>query len=282
MTMTDNPKKSAAEEAREILEAAERRKKAEKIVNDNPASAFDGILGGKLKEQIDLARNIKKVFNIASSAIDTAMDYLGPVGRVAKTLGGWAKATAEYAMFEREGDDFKRDEHGDRIFSGKRLAKSFALAACMGLSLNMGYHYAYYHGTQFNETIYTTGKQEIRDGELYHVTGCTSLPCSTAADNGKYYQISKSFFWPRQLYPEENVYANVPQQIAACEVQGYGIYFKELKIMHRLLEWYQNIESVSCRPLSEKEIQGMMVPPAATMQQMLNAPPPMQLQQPTP
>lgn len=269
--MSDNTQKNASERAQEILEEAARREKAEKIVNDNPDMGLEGTLAGKIKEQIELARTIKKVFNIASSAIDTAMDYLGPVGRMARTLGGWTKSVLEYSMFERENGDFKRDEHGDRIFSGKRLGKAFALAACMGLSLNLGYHYAYYHGTQFNEMIYTTGKQEIRDGELYHVTGCTSLPCSTAADNGKYYQITKSFFWPRQLYPEENVYASVPQQIAACEIQGYGIYFKELKILHKMLEWYQNIESVSCRPLSEKEIQNMMVTGSATgtMQQMI-------------
>jgi len=269
--MSDNTQKSASERAREILEEAERRAKAEKIVNDNPNMGWEGTIAGKIKEQIDLARNIKKVFNIASSAIDTAMEYLGPVGRVAKTFGGWGKSLLEYSMFERENGDFKRDERGDRIFSGKRLGRAFALAACMGLSLNLGYHYTYYHGTQFNELIYTTGKQEIKDGELYHVTGCTSLPCSTVADNGKYYQITKSFFWPRQIYPEENVYANVPQQIAACEVQGYGIYFKELKILHRMLEWYQNIESVSCRPLSEKEIQQMMLtgPATGTMQQMI-------------
>jgi|GEM_PF-1696162 len=248
---------SLAERARKILAENERQKKAEDTVE------LEDSIEHRLKAQIALVKKVKHIFNTVSGAMESALLYTGPVGRAALTVGGWVKSVAEYAMFEREGGDFKRNEDGFRIFSGKRLAQSFAVAACVGLSATAGYHYTYYNATQFQEMVYTTGKQEIVDGELYHVTGCTSLPCSTESDNGKYYQIEKSYFWPRQIYPEEDVYANIPQQIAACEINGYGIYFKEMKWLFKWAEWYQNIESVSCRPLSEGEIQKLMEPAVA-------------------
>lgn len=214
---------SLAERARRILADNERHKKAEDAVEQEDS------LENRLRESIALAKKVKHIFNTVSGAVESALLYTGPMGRAVLTVGGWLRSTAEYAMFERENGDFKRNEDGFRIFSGKRLAQSFAVAACLGLAATTGYHYTYYNATQFNELVYTTGKQEIVDGELYHVTGCTSLPCSTASDNGKYYQIEKSYLFPRLIYPEEDVYANIPQQIAACEFQGYGIYFKEMK-----------------------------------------------------
>lgn len=248
---------SLAERAKRILAENERHTKAKETVEQEDS------LENRLKDQIAFVKKVKHVFNTVSGAVESALLYTGPAGRAALTVGKWLRSAAEYAMFEREDGDFKRNEDGFRIFSGKRLAQSFALAACMGLAATAGYHYTYYKTTQFNELVYTTGKQEIVDGELYHVTGCTSLPCSTASDNGKYYQIEKSYFWPRQIYPEENIYANIPQQIAACDIEGYGIYFKEMKWLFKWAEWYQNIESVSCRPLSEAEIQRLMEPGVA-------------------
>lgn len=243
---------SLADRAKKILSSIELDKKKDAIEETES-------LSHRLKNS-EFAKKIASAFNTASEALKSAAEYAGPVGRAAISLGKGIKSVAEFAMFERENGVYKRDEDGDRIFSGKRLAASFAVAAALGLSATLGAQYNYYHSTQFNELVYTTGKQEINKGELYHITGCTSLPCSTVSDNGKYYQVEKSLYWPRQIYPEENVYANVPQQIAACDIHGYGIYFKQLKWAFKWAEWYQKIESVSCRPLSEMEIQKMMDP----------------------
>ena len=56
------------------------------------------------------------------------------------------------------------------------------------------------------------------------------------------------------LYPEENVFANIPQQDAACQVEGYGIYFRTLRWLYKSLQLYQHVVSVSCRPYTEEEI----------------------------
>ena len=61
--------------------------------------------------------------------------------------------------------------------------------------------------------------------------------------------------FPHQLYPEENVFANIPQQDGVCHFKGYGIYVKELKWLHRNLNFYQNIESATCRPYTQNEIE---------------------------
>jgi hypothetical protein len=219
-------------------------------------------LTAKIKRYYQNARQASKIFNAAAQGVETALDYAMPVLKPVYKIAGWLGAAFKYAAFERDGKNFKRDADGDLIFSPGRLARSFALAACLGLSGVAGMHYAYYNATKFSETIYVTGKQEIRDGELYHVTGCTSLPCATQSDTGKYYQITKSYFAPRLIYPEEDVYANVPNQMAACHINGYGIYFKELKPVFKWAQWYQNIENVSCRPLSQEEVQLSMQQPA--------------------
>lgn len=213
-----------------------------------------GIVQG-IKDTITAARRLNKAFDIAARGLKTIRDYTGPVGRVAGWAFGRAVDIFKFAAFERENGDFKRDKHGDLIFSGTRLTRAFALAAGVTAATLVGAQVSYYQATRFDEIVYVTGKQEIRDGELYHVTGCTSLPCSTQTDNGKYYQIQKSWFAPHQLYPEENIYANIPQTNAACHVRGYGIYFKELKPIHRFFNFYQNLESASCIPLTEQDIQ---------------------------
>ncbi len=255
--MTDFHKdEDLAAKARKILAQETRVSEAQaKVKKDDSVEEV-------FKTPLSYAKKLKGIFNNAVAMADTALFYLGPVGKAVRFGAQLAGSALAYAAFERENGDYKRDEDGNRIFSGSRMAKVFALAAGTAIAANLGVQYGYYKATQFDELIYTTGKQEIVEGELYHVTGCTSLPCSTATDNGKYYQIERSYFWPRQLYPEENIYANVPQQIAACEIEGYGVYFKDLRFLHKWFEWYQNIESVSCRPLTESEVQGMMESPA--------------------
>ncbi len=159
----------------------------------------------------------------------------------------------KWASFERDQGEYIRDENGGLIFSAKRLGKTLLGVFFVLFFLHIAISAAYFYGTQFEETVYTTGKQEITTGELYQFTGCTSLPCSTDAGNGKFYQIGGSWYFPYLVYPEEEVYANIPQQDGACEVRGYGFYIRELKALHRRLQWYQNVYNISCRPYSEKE-----------------------------
>lgn len=208
-----------------------------------------------VKETIANGRRISKAFDVAARAVETAKDYLGPVGWVAGKFFGGLYHAFKYAAFERENGEFKRDKDGDLVFSGKRLARNFAVAAGITASTIVGGQFGYYHATKFDEMVFITNKQEIESGERYLVTGCTSLPCSTQADNGKYYQIDRSLYAPHQLYPEEDIYANVLQGTSACLVQGYGIYSKEFKFLHKFFEFYQKLESTSCIPLTEQQIQ---------------------------
>ncbi|MEH6564719.1 MAG: hypothetical protein V7756_05265 [Halopseudomonas sp.] len=161
----------------------------------------------------------------------------------------------KWAAYEREDGKVKLQADGRPMYSAKRLsirlAAFFALAWLLHISLSA----VYFYSTTFEELVYTTGKQEIQNGELYQFTGCTSLPCSTALENGKFYQIKESWYFPYLVYPEENVFANIPQQDAACLVKGYGLYFRRLKFIHRGLQWYQNVFSVACRPYTDEEKQ---------------------------
>lgn len=161
----------------------------------------------------------------------------------------------KWASFARADGDFVRDEDSDMILSPKRF---LVVTSCFtgGLFLTHVLLSAiYFYTTKFEELVYTTGKQEIATGELYQFTGCTSLPCSTDAGNGKFYQIEGSWYFPYLVYPEEDVYANIPQQDGACHARGYGFYIRELKALHRRLQWYQHVYNISCRPYTEEEKQ---------------------------
>ena len=113
---------------------------------------------------------------------------------------------------------------------------------------------AYFYSTYFHEMVYVTGKQEIETGEKYQFGGCTSLPCSTETDNGKFYLIETSLYFPALFYPEEEVFANIPQQNGACNIEGYGIYFRTLRWVYKQAQLYQHVIKVSCRPYTEDEI----------------------------
>ncbi len=249
-----NKEDSLLKKVRELGKSAE--KTGQKVHN----------LTGLDSDGLAAIKNISGFFNRVSARIKHAAEisqyvwneYLTPVANVVNPIVGWTagklKSAFMWAAFERENGRFKRDAEGDLLFSGKRLSKVMAGAAAGTSLLFVGASAAYYHGTQFKETVYVTGKQEIDTGELYQFTGCTSLPCSTETDNGKYYQIESSPFFPSLWYPEEAVYANVPQQNAACDIEGYGVYFRSLRWLHRGADFYQNIDKVSCRPYTEKEI----------------------------
>ncbi|MEJ2589931.1 MAG: hypothetical protein P8178_00780 [Candidatus Thiodiazotropha sp.] len=235
--------------AREVEELA-RRAQAE-------AAAGSGRPGfvARLGELFRAAERFNKLYDQLAAFLNSLRRYTGVLGDLIAWLAGLIGRWLKWAAFERENGEFKRDAEGDLIFSGPRLMKSLAGTLALLVTLHVGLSAAYFYLTQFQELVYTTGKQEIVTGELYQFTGCTSLPCSTDEDNGKFYEIESSWYFPHLIYPEENVYANIPQQDAACYVKGFGIYFRKLKALHKSMQWYQKAYSVSCRPYTEAEKQ---------------------------
>jgi hypothetical protein len=207
----------------------------------------------RLGELFRAAERFNKFYDGLAALFRGLRHYTGVLGDLFAWLFGFLGRLLRWAAFERENGDFKRDADGDLIFSGARLGKSLAAGAALLLVGHVALSAAYFYLTQFEELVYTTGKQEIVTGELYQFTGCTSLPCSTAADNGKFYEIEGSWYFPHLIYPEENVYANIPQQDGACYVKGFGFYFRKLKALHKSAQWYQKAYSVSCRPYTEEE-----------------------------
>lgn len=196
---------------------------------------------------------LKTAFTTAAAIGRGILEYSGPVGAVLGWTAHKLKDAFMWSAYERENGDFKRNADGSLNFSGKRLSKVFAAAMAGVLALNIAGQAAYFHGTQFEELVYTTGKQEIVTGEEYQFTGCTSLPCSTETDNGKFYKVNSSLLFPTLVYPEEDVYANIPQQDAACYVKGYGVYFRSARFLIKSLDLWQNVYSVQCRPYTEAE-----------------------------
>ena len=141
-----------------------------------------------------------------------------------------------------------------RRFSRIRLLRNASLSLAALILLHVLLSAVYFYSTYFTETVYVTGKQEIETGELYQFGGCTSLPCSTSSDNGKFYLIESSLYFPQLFYPEEEVFANIPQQDAACNIEGYGIYFRTLRWLYKAAQLYQHVVKVSCRPYTDDEI----------------------------
>jgi hypothetical protein len=179
--------------------------------------------------------------------------FRGIFSRVLAPLVRRAGRAVAWAAFARENGTFRLDRNGRRVFSRTRLLKSLVALLVVAVVLHAAVCAAYFYGTRFEELVYTTGKQEIDPGERYQFTGCTSLPCNTLADNGKYYTIDSSLYFPTLLYPEQNVFANIPQQNAACHVRGYGFYFRSLRWLYKSAQWYQKVYDVSCRPYDEQE-----------------------------
>lgn len=161
----------------------------------------------------------------------------------------------QWTAYQHKEGKMELDAKGSPIFSAKRLAIISSVAIAIFFALHATASAVYYYSTKFSETVYITGKQEITTGELYQFGGCTSLPCSTEADNGKFYLIESSFYFPRLYYPEQNVYANIPQQNAACTIKGYGIYFRNLRWLYKSAQLYQHVTNVSCRPYTKDELE---------------------------
>lgn len=245
-----------------------------KIDAESPVGLAERVrnISSGIRDVTTAARRFNKIWDACHDFYERISPWVGPVLRPVGAAYRGLKSAFVYAAYERDGKGLKLDADGDPIFSPKRLARTFALAVGVGLASMGAMQGAYFHGTHFDEIVYVTGKQELDPGDLYQFTGCTSLPCSTQSDNGKYYRVAQSFYWPRLIYPEQDVYANIPNQMSACHVQGYGVYFKNLRALFRWTELYQHVYDVSCRPLSENEIQQAMRPAAPTAVQSVTQP----------
>lgn len=173
-------------------------------------------------------------------------DWGGPLGGVLRALVRYVR----WLAFEPVDDTVPPG----RRFSAWRLLRNGLISLVALVLIHMTLKAAYFYGTAFEETVYVTGKQEIVTGELYQFGGCTSLPCSTRSDNGKFYLVESSLYFPVMFYPEEEVFANIPQQNGACKVEGYGIYFRLLRWFYKAAQLYQHVVNVSCRPYTEEEI----------------------------
>lgn len=209
----------------------------------------------KLGEWFRATERFNKLYDQLAAFLRNLRRYAGWFGDLIAWLAVKVGQILKWAAFEREDGAYKRDQDGDLIFSPARLGRSLAAGLVLLIVFHVALSAAYFYLTRFEELVYTTGKQEILTGELYQFTGCTSLPCSTEADNGKFYEIESSWYFPHLIYPEENVYANIPQQDGACYLKGFGFYFRQLKALHKSMQWYQKAYSVSCRPYTEEEKQ---------------------------
>lgn len=180
--------------------------------------------------------------------------WIGPLGSLLGWLFGTIGAGIKFAVFRRDDGEYLLDSDGDLLFSFKRLATVLVLTVAATILLHAALSAVYFYSTYFHEMVYVTGKQEIETGELYQFGGCTSLPCSTVEDNGKFYLIATSLYFPMLFYPEEEVFANIPQQNGACSIEGYGIYFRTMRWLYKHAQLYQHVVRVSCRPYTEDEI----------------------------
>jgi hypothetical protein len=237
MQMARDDRDDLLRRARKLREEARRRQ--EHVPDDGPA-VFRSLRGSARVQKI-------------ASILGTANRWLGPIGSLLAWMFGLAAKWFRWAAFKPAGRDAHGEYH-DLDFSWRRLCLNTFLTVAALVGLHVLFSAIYYYATWFEETVYVTGKQEIETGELYQFGGCTSLPCSTEADNGKFYLIESSLYFPAMYYPEENVFANIPQQNGACDVEGYGIYFRTLRWLYKSAQLYQHIVDVSCRPYTEDEI----------------------------
>ncbi|MCB9990733.1 MAG: hypothetical protein H6867_05070 [Rhodospirillales bacterium] len=242
----------------------------------NAKAASDA--AGAVQNKTGLYGKLKTVFSAASAIYDGVVKYTGPFGAALKWAGGHMKDAFMWSAFEREGGDIQRNADGSLNFSGKRLGKVFAAAAAGVLALNIAGQAAYFYSTQFDELVYTTGKQELVEGEKYQFTGCTSLPCSTELDNGKHFKVETSLFFPRLINPDDDVYANIPMQDAACQVKGYGMHVREARFLIKKFDWWQHVYDVQCRPYTDAERETAIGSGEVTPPTSLKAPVPQHIQ----
>ena len=192
------------------------------------------------------SKSVKKKNKLSTFFSSLFSNFLSPISKPITWLFTRIKRLINWLAYMDDGRGYKQ-------FSSKQLIKRSLFLLIGILMIHVLLSAIYFYSTQFEEIVYTTGKQEIVSGEEYQFTGCTSLPCSTTIDNGKYYKISSSLYFPYLIYPEENVYANIPLQDGACQVKGYGIYFRRARFFVKQFQWWQKAYSVQCRPYTEDE-----------------------------
>lgn len=232
----------------------ERARKIEESTNSRAISVDrrPAWVGG-LDRSLKLKGGLLKTYDMFAVILNKLSTVLLSIWWLVRKLFSFIGKIFRWAAYEREDGKVKLQDNGQPIFSGRQFIIRFMGMLASAWLVHIALSAVYFYSTAFEELVYTTGKQEIETGELYQFTGCTSLPCSTALANGKFYQITESWYFPYLVYPEENVFANIPQQDAACFVKGYGLYFRRMKFIHRRLQWYQNIYSVACRPYTDEE-----------------------------
>ncbi len=230
----------------ELLERARKLRDKAARVSEQSAAAKNQGPGEYFSSNPGIARLI--------SFARTVKRWTGPVGSFLGWLFGLLGVFIKFAAFRRNNGEYLLDDDGGLIFSFKRLATVLLSVLMLTVVLHVVLSAAYFYSTYFHEMVYVTGKQEIETGEKYQFGGCTSLPCSTENDNGKFYLIETSLYFPRLFYPEEEVFANIPQQNGACNIEGYGIYFRTLRWLYKHAQLYQHVINVSCRPYTEDEI----------------------------
>jgi hypothetical protein len=194
-----------------------------------------------------------RFFGWCADVGDALRRVLGPLGALLAWVFGWIGRWLRW-LVRPPADKHAAAGTVPERFSLARFSRNLAISVLVLFALHVAWRAAFYYGTGFTETVYVTGKQEIETGELYQFGGCTSLPCSTQSDNGKFYLIESSLYLPVLWYPEEEVFANIPHQDAACNVRGYGIYFRSLRWIYKRFQLYQHVVDVSCRPYTEEEI----------------------------
>lgn len=246
--MTDPNKSDPKREAEDLLERMKLRDEAQ--AKHEP----EGVIG-KINDMATFARRANKVWDAAQVLFDKVKPVAALLFAPAKWAFGHLKEIWDYNAYKHDGNGkMKLDAQGDPIFDPGRLMRTFATAAILGNMAVIGGAGLMFHLTDNTVYSYVTNKQMKIPGELYEVTGAESLPTSTELDNGMYYHVKNSLFYPAQWRPEEDVYALIPQGDAVCKWENHGIYVKGLKWLHKQAEFYQYIYDSTCYPLSEQMI----------------------------
>ena len=226
-----------------LLERADQLHKAASSANDGVNDSYQSTFS-IWKEKLSLK------FPFLAFIIAVLTPIFKLVAFVFALLCGWFS----WAAYVKEEKSEIVNARGDELFSAKQFITRMLITLSVIVFLHALVSATYFYSTRFSEVVYVTGKQEIETGEIYQFGGCTALPCSTSSDNGKFYLIETSIYFPRLIYPEEDVFANIPQQNAACSVEGYGLYFRSLRWIYKSAQLYQHVYSVSCRPYTDEEL----------------------------
>lgn len=253
MNPSDNDK--TKRDAEEILNRLDAQAKVAKEHGDDqePTSILD-----KVKGVVLMAQRFNKLWDATQALYERVKPVAQIIAAPAIWTFGHMKDIFTYNAFKHDGQGRPMlDAQGDMIFDPMRLTRAFTTAVILGNMAAIGAAGILFHST--NETVYSyvTNKQMKVPGELYEVTGAESLPSSTELDNGMYYHVRDSIYYPAMWRPEEDVYALIPQGNAVCKWDTYGVYMKELKWLHKQVEFYKSIYDTSCYPLSDVMIESI-------------------------